>query len=96
MIAAAVNCLVNDARRKLVFESMGCNVRKSVTPYARRNTGRPSRTTRTAAPGALPDFRDEKMASTCADETCPDARMTKRVNVRMASVVLKLAFTDSS
>src|ERR1700680_4080864 len=63
MMEAAVNCLVNEARRKFVFASMGRRVRRSVTPYPRQKTGCPLRTTRTAAPGASLDFSDAKMAS---------------------------------
>src|SRR5580700_3256574 len=71
MMQAAVNCLVNDARRKLVFAPMGSRVRRSVTPYPRRNTGRPLRTTRTAAPGASLDLSVEKMESIRLAETWP-------------------------
>src|SRR5580658_3892455 len=70
MMQAAVNCLVNDARRKLVFASMGCRERRSVTPYPRRNTGRPLRTTRTAAPGSSLDLSVEKIESIRLAETC--------------------------
>src|SRR5438270_9598294 len=69
MMAAAVNCLVKDARRKFVEGSMGCFVRRSVTPYPRRKTGFPLRMTRTAAPGALLDFRGAKTASMRVEET---------------------------
>src|SRR5579859_209488 len=69
MMHAAVNCFVNDARRKFVCASMGWRVRMSVTPYPWRKTGFPLRMTRTAAPGAVVDFRGEKMASTWVGET---------------------------
>src|SRR5579872_2280259 len=69
MMHIAVNCLVNEARRKLVCESMRCLVRRSVTPYPWRKNGMPSCTTSTDTPGASLDFNDAKTASICADET---------------------------
>src|SRR5580658_8277732 len=98
MMQAAVNCSVNDARRKLVFASMGCRVRRSVTPYPRRNTGRPLRTTRTAAPGASLDLSVEKMESiwlvetwlvdTCLVEICAEAKASASATSKAAPNVL--------
>src|SRR5580700_10144251 len=82
MMEAAVNCLVNDASRKFVCPSMGRTVRRSVTPYPRRKTGFPSRTTRTAAPGALEDFRGAKMASTWVGETWAEAVATEKISAQ--------------
>src|SRR5260370_8689104 len=96
MIAVAVNCLVKEAKRKFVFASIGRKVRRSVTPYPRRNTGCPSRTTRTAAPGAWLDLREEKMASTWVDETCADARIEKKANVTVTSDVFNPVFPAPS
>src|SRR6266567_7827895 len=89
MIAVAVNCLVNDARRKFVLASMGCRVRRSVTPYPRRKTGLPSRTTRIAAPGALVDLRDAKMVSICVEETWAEAEKASGNSNVIANGVFK-------
>src|SRR5580658_5136098 len=92
MMQAAVNCLVNEARRKLVWASILVRVRNSVTPYPRRNTTRrPLRTTRTAAPGASFDFSEAKMASTWLAETWAElvtAEKTKAQSKAVASLVL--------
>src|SRR5271157_2066039 len=92
MIQVAVNCLVNEASRKFVFASMGWRVRRSVTPYPRRKTGRPLWTTSTAAPGALLDFSEAKMASIWVEETWGDAETAEKARVRsraFASLVFK-------
>src|SRR6516162_2474156 len=61
MTAIAVNCLLNDARRKLVCSSILWSVRRSVTPYPRSYTTRPFWITITAAPGAeVPTVRNRE------------------------------------
>src|SRR5579864_8647504 len=82
MMQVAVNCLVNDARRKFVCASIGCRVRRSVTPYPRRKTGCPSWMTRTAAPGAALDFNAEKMASIWEEGTWAVPRIAGRIIAR--------------
>jgi len=85
----AVNCLVNEARRKSVPGPMGCFVRKSVTPYPPRNTGLPLYTISTAAPGASFDFSVLKIASTWPEPTCDGAASREEVHTRrkVANVV---------
>src|SRR5271166_284623 len=85
---AAVNCLVNEARRKFVSASIGRRVRRSLTPYPRRKTGRPLRTTSTAAPGALLDFSELKMASIWVGETWAEQRLGKKSASRSANKYL--------
>src|SRR5579859_1064404 len=82
MMHAAVNCFVNDARRKFVCASMGWRVRMSVTPYPRRKTGLPLRMTRTATPGAVVDFRGKKMASIWVEDTWAEASADKKSEIR--------------
>src|SRR5271167_344724 len=94
MMAVAVNCLVKEARRKFVFASIGRRVRRSVTPYPRRNTGCPLWITRTAAPGAVLDFRGAKMASIWEGETWAAAEKAKRTRATR-SVFASLFFKAS-
>src|ERR1700729_928226 len=84
MMAAAVNCLVNDASLKFVLASIGRRQRKSVIPYPRRNPGFPLRTTRTAAPGALLDFSEAKTASIWSAETWAEAVTIDRLTAEKA------------
>src|SRR5208337_1132120 len=82
MMQAAVNCLVNEASRKFVFASMGRRVRRSVTPYPRRKTVLALRTTSTAAPGALLDFSEAKMASIWLEETWAEVETAEKARAR--------------
>src|SRR6478736_3257905 len=86
MMQVAVNCLVKEASRKLVFGSMGVRVCRSVTPYPCRKTTCPWRTTSTAAPGALLDFSEEKRSSTWADETWAKEKEPRSSNVNNAVI----------
>src|SRR6266550_2098730 len=70
MTAIAVNCLLTDARRKLVWASILPKVRRSATPYPRANTAWPFLITSTAPPGAVFDFNSAKIASIFAGSTC--------------------------
>src|ERR1700722_1157370 len=91
MMQAAVNCLVNDARRKLVWASILVRVRKSMTPYPRPNATRPLWTTSTAAPGASFDFSAAKMASIWLDETWAEPVTAEKTSAQsnvVASLVL--------
>src|ERR1700684_482028 len=93
MMQAAVNCLVNDARRKSVCASILVLLRRSVTPYPRRKTTRPLRTTSTAAPGASLDFSAAKMASIWLEDTCADEaaeEKTAKTSNPVASVDFKM------
>src|SRR5689334_1388941 len=90
MIQVAVNCLVKEASRKLVFDSMGCRVRRSVTPYPWRKTTCPWRTTSTATPGALLDFSEAKRSSICVDETWAQEKEPRISNVNSAVVPNRL------
>ena len=92
---AAVNCLVNDASRKFVCASIGRKVRRSVTPYPRRKMGLPLRTTRTAAPGAVVDFSEEKTASIWAGETWAEEVTADKISANhnlVAWIDFKLEF----
>src|SRR6266851_9546562 len=82
MTAVAVNCLVDEARRKLVCALILLRVRRSVTPYPRRKAMRPSRITSTAAPGPFSDFRLAKIAATSSAEGSEAAAMVA-INVRI-------------
>src|ERR1700751_5287931 len=92
MMHAAVNCLVNDARRKSVCGVMGCMARRSVTPYPRRKAGLPSRTTSTAAPGALLDFRGAKMGSMRSEGTWAAAFMA--TEIESSEIAVHFRFND--
>src|SRR5271169_732413 len=92
MMHAAVNCLVNDASRKLVCSSIFVRVRRSVTPYPRRKTVPPLRTTSTAAPGALLDFSGAKMASIWREETWAEAVTAEKTSAD-SNAVASLIFT---
>src|SRR5436309_680344 len=76
-MAVAVNCLVTDARRKFVCESILCDVRKSVTPYPRWKTTAPFRRTSTAPPGALLDLKAAKTESILCADTWAAAEQTE-------------------
>src|SRR5271166_3574975 len=89
---AAVNCLVNEARRKLVWASILVRVRRSVTPYPRRNATRPLRTTSTAAPGALLDFSGAKIASIWLGETWPEAKTVEEKIAKPSSAAASVDF----
>src|SRR5437763_1429860 len=86
MMQVAVNCLVKEASRKLVLGSMECSVRSSVTPYPWRKTTCPWRMTRTAAPGALLDFSEEKTSSICVDETWAEQKAPRIRSVNSAVI----------
>src|SRR5207245_7861893 len=95
MMQVAVNCLVKEASRKSVTGLIRARVRRSVTPYPRRNTGLPLLTTRTAAPGALVDFNDSNTASIWLLENWAEAeaqRMTHETRKASGSRV----FTGNS
>src|ERR1700722_2553739 len=94
MTAAAVNCLVKEARRKFVCASIRCWVRRSVTPYPRRKAGLPLWTTRTAAPGASVDFRESKIASILVEETWAGALPENKASAD-SSAILSLVFNAS-
>src|ERR1700741_3439560 len=92
MMHVAVNCLVKEASRKSVTGLMRVRVRRSVTPYPRRNTGLPLLTTRTAAPGALVDFNESNTASIWLLETWPETearRMTHETRKASGSLIFK-------
>src|ERR1700745_1606080 len=74
MTAVAVNCFVNDARRKFVAGVIGPRLRKSVTPYPLRKTALSLFTTRTAQPGSRGVIDFDNRASTCAANVCADAQ----------------------
>src|SRR5260370_42361211 len=63
MMDIAVNCLEQEARRKLVCESILAKERSSRAPQPRSNTVRPSFRTSTARPGVLAVASEEKKAS---------------------------------
>src|ERR1700680_2800885 len=76
MIAAAVNCLLQEAKRKLVCASIFANVRSSRAPYPRSKIVRPPLRTKTAAPGDLPFASGAKMRSIAAAmSSCANARI---------------------
>src|ERR1700686_4721285 len=87
MMQAAVNCFVNDARRKFVCASIGRRVRRSVTPYPWRKTGLPLRMTRTAAPGAVAELSGAKMASIWVEETWAGVVAAEKINARKIALV---------
>src|ERR1700681_2904958 len=75
MTAMAVNCLVTEARRKLVWASILPRVRRSVIPYPCVNTALPFLSTSTAAPGESFDRRLAKIELICFSQTESAAKL---------------------
>src|SRR6202166_5439865 len=96
MIAIAVNCLEQEARRKLVRGSIFAALCKSRKPYPRSKSFLPSLITNTATPGECGVTSGANIASKFLDMedefngTCAPAFVTTPANARKpeASVII--------